>query len=266
MGTGLIGTTAILLYLAVAAAQTMSLFKGLNFRNWIISGGLVAMCGHGYVVYLQSFTDQGINISIYSMASLVSCTIAATVLLSALRKPLENLLIALLPMSAVMVAVSLINPESNLHLDQLETNIASHILLAILAYSILAVAALHSLVVQYQHRRLKHPGAMSLLRALPPMQTMESLLFELLWVGWIFLTLSILSGFLFLEDMFAQHVVHHTFLTLAAWVVFLILLAGRVWLGWRGKKAINWTLAGFVLLLIGYFGSKLVVEIILNRG
>ncbi|MDP6264478.1 MAG: cytochrome c biogenesis protein CcsA, partial [Pseudomonadales bacterium] len=122
-----------------------------------------------------------------------------------------------------------------------------------------------ALLLAFENRQLKRKGSFSLLKALPPLQTMESLLFELLWVGLIILTLSILTGFLYLEDMFAQHIVHHTLITLASWVVFVILLWGRHQLGWRGRTAIGWTLSGFGLLALGYFGSKLVAEIILQR-
>lgn len=77
------------------------------------------------------------------------------------------------------------------------------------------------------------------------------------------LSLSLLSGWIFLEDLFAQHLVHKTLLSLVAWVVFGILLWGRHVRGWRGSKAIRWTLAGFLLLMLAFFGSKLVREFIL---
>ena len=93
---------------------------------------------------------------------------------------------------------------------------------------------------------------------------MESLLFGFLWAGWILLSLSLLSGALFLDDLLAQHLAHKTILSSFAWVVFAVLLWGRHQLGWRGHKAIRWTLAGFCLLMLAYFGSKLVREFILH--
>lgn len=94
---------------------------------------------------------------------------------------------------------------------------------------------------------------------------METLLFQMLGAGIIFLTISLISGFLFIEDLFAQHLVHKTVLSLLAWVIFSGLLIGRSRYGWRGQTAIQWTLIGFVLLLLAYFGSKLVLELILQR-
>jgi ABC-type uncharacterized transport system permease subunit len=94
---------------------------------------------------------------------------------------------------------------------------------------------------------------------------MESLLFQMLGAGIVFLTISLVSGFLFIEDLFAQHLVHKTVLSILAWVIFTGLLMGRRRYGWRGQTAIQWTLIGFVLLLLAYFGSKLVLELILHR-
>ena len=116
---------------------------------------------------------------------------------------------------------------------------------------------------QDNHLRNKRPGGF--IRALPPMQTMESLLFQLIGLGLAILTLSLVSGVFYLEDMFAQHLVHKTILSMTAWVVFATLLWGRWKFGWRGRIAIRWTLSGFFVLLLAYVGSKWVLEIMLGR-
>jgi ABC-type uncharacterized transport system permease subunit len=95
---------------------------------------------------------------------------------------------------------------------------------------------------------------------------MESLLFQMLAAGVAFLTISLISGFIFIEDLFAQHLVHKTVLSILAWIIFSGLLVGRSRYGWRGSTAIKWTLIGFVSLLLAYFGSKMVLELILNRA
>jgi ABC-type uncharacterized transport system permease subunit len=94
---------------------------------------------------------------------------------------------------------------------------------------------------------------------------MEDLMFEMIGIGFILLTLALLSGFAFLDDMFAQHLVHKTVLSVVAWLVFGGLLLGRRLWGWRGRKAISWTLTGFGILILAYFGSKLVLELILHQ-
>jgi len=94
---------------------------------------------------------------------------------------------------------------------------------------------------------------------------MELLLFQMIGAGMLFLSGSLLSGFFFLEDIFAQHLAHKTILSLLAWVVFGSLLLGRIRYGWRGKKAIRGTIIGFIFLALAYFGSKLALELILQR-
>jgi ABC-type uncharacterized transport system permease subunit len=138
--------------------------------------------------------------------------------------------------------------------------------LSILAYSVLDHCRCPSFAdCTIQDHQLKHHKR-GMMHALPPLQTMESLLFSLIWTGFALLSLAILSGFLTLNDLFAQHLAHKTLLTLAAWAVFATLLTGRYTLGWRGNTAIRFTLWGFGLLLLGFYGSKLVLEIILQRG
>lgn len=94
---------------------------------------------------------------------------------------------------------------------------------------------------------------------------MEKLLFQMIGAGFVLLSISLLTGALFLQDIFAQHLVHKTTLSIMAWLVFGILLTGRLVRGWRGKTALVWTLSGLGLLIVGYFGSKLVLEFILVR-
>lgn len=103
------------------------------------------------------------------------------------------------------------------------------------------------------------------IQLLPPLQTMETLLFEMIWAGLILLSISIVSGLIFLDNIFAQHLVHKSVLSISAWLTFAVLLWGRHQSGWRGITAIRGTLIGFALLLLAYFGSKLVLEIILQR-
>jgi len=149
--------------------------------------------------------------------------------------------------------------------DETNWELRLHVVVSILAYAMLTLATIQALVLALQDRNLRshHPGG--LMRALPPLQTMESLLFEMIGLGFILLTFSLLSGFIYLDDMFAQHVAHKTLLSLIAWIVFAALLWGRYRFGWRGTTAIRWTLSGFVLLMLAYFGSKAILELVLQR-
>jgi ABC-type uncharacterized transport system permease subunit len=110
--------------------------------------------------------------------------------------------------------------------------------------------------------RLRHHRPGGLLRALPPLAVMETLLFQTLGLGFALLSLALFSGLIFIQDMFAQHLAHKTVLSIFAWLVFAVLLWGRWRFGWRGRTAIRWTLGGFALLVLAYFGSKFVLELI----
>jgi ABC-type uncharacterized transport system permease subunit len=142
---------------------------------------------------------------------------------------------------------------------------STHILTSIIAFSLLNIAALQAILLAIQEQQLRSHPPKRFVLSLPPLQTMEALLFQMLATGLTFLTISLVSGFLFIEHLFAQHLAHKTLLSILAWLIFSGLLIGRSRYGWRGKTAIQWTLIGFVLLLLAYFGSKLVLELILHK-
>ena len=140
-----------------------------------------------------------------------------------------------------------------------------HIGSSMLAYAVLTLAAIQSAVIAAQDHQLRHRHTRGIIQVLPPLQLMETILFELLWVGVIMLTIAIGSGAVFIDDIFAQHLVHKTVLTIFAWALFSVLLWGHYQLGWRSQTAVRLTLAGFALLMLAFFGSKLVLELVLNQ-
>jgi ABC-type uncharacterized transport system permease subunit len=142
--------------------------------------------------------------------------------------------------------------------------LALHIALSLAAYALLALAAMQAMVMAYQDLRLRQHAPGGVLRALPPLGDMERLLFQLLGLGFAALTLALLSGILFLGDLFAPHLLEKTTLSIAAWLVIGTLLIGRRRAGWRAQTAVRWTLAGFGLLALGYLGSKFVLEFVLR--
>ncbi len=227
--------------------------------------GLAGVALHGILVYQVIFLPEGLDLEFFHVVSLIAWLVALLLLLAALSQPVENLGVAVLPLSALALVVQTVWPTAPNLLALSTVEMRGHILLSILAYSLLALAAVQAmlLAIQDRHLRNRHPGGF--IRALPPLETMERLLFHMIGLGFILLSLSLLSGFLYLENMLSQHLVHKTVLSVIAWVVFAVLLSGRWRFGWRGRKAIYWTLAGFVLLMTAYLGSKLVLELILGR-
>jgi ABC-type uncharacterized transport system permease subunit len=220
---------------------------------------------HATGIYGVSARPDGVQLNIFTASSQIFWVINCIVLLSSVKKALHNLFIILLPCSALAIIATLFNQSQSavLHLNY---QLAGHVILSFLAYSLLTIATLQALILSYQHRHLKSKSNLQYLRYLPPLQTMEALLFEFVLVGEVLLTLSIVSGFIFLENIFAQHLVHKTAFSIAAWLVYGFLLIGKYNLGWRGNTAIRWTLAGFLFLMLAYFGSKLVLELILHKS
>jgi ABC-type uncharacterized transport system permease subunit len=139
-----------------------------------------------------------------------------------------------------------------------------HAALALLAYATLSLAGLQATLLLYVERKLRHRASVSGL--ISPLSRLERHLFQLTATGFGLLTLTLLSGTLFISDWFAQHIVHKTVLTLAAWMIFGVLLIGHWRFGWRGKRAAWFTLIGMGTLLTAFFGSKLVLELILRRA
>ncbi|MFT4676455.1 MAG: ABC-type uncharacterized transport system permease subunit [Patiriisocius sp.] len=268
MNPALAGGLACSLYLVSAALQFFGQSPHSNLRRAIImSTALLAVLLHGLFSYQEIYTPAGINIGIYPMASLTSLAIAVIVLASSIRRPVDNLLVLLFPFATLTVLLALFQEGSYTPRNDIDDGIVAHILLSVTAYSLLTVAAFQAALLSIGDYELKHRN-LGVLKRLPPLQTMESLMFELIWFGLVFLSMSIATGFIFLGDAAVDEggLIHHTVITLAAWTVYAILLWGRLQLGWRGAIASRWTLAGFALLVLGYFGSKLVLELILGRS
>lgn len=226
--------------------------------------GALALIAHALGLHFQLLPGAGLSLNFFSASSLIAWAVIALILLGWTRLPLQNLFLLLFPLGALTVLLAQFVPAGTSQPIHEAPGILAHILLSILAYGLLTIAMFQALLLSLQDHQLKHKHPSGLIRNFPPLQTMESLLFGFLWAGWLLLSLSLLSGWLFFEDLFAQHLVHKTVLSCIAWVVFAILLWARHQLGWRGHKAIRWTLAGFCLLMLAYFGSKLVREFILH--
>lgn len=259
---------AIACYLTSGTIIAVRLFSdraGKTLRRYFgIALGIVGVILHGSLLYQSVISEGGLNFSFFGASSLIAWTTVLLLMLSALNKPVENLGIALLPVAALTIALDMHFPAEHLLASDSSWELRVHVLISLLAYSLLAMASVQAilLAIQDYHLRHRHPGGF--IRALPPLQTMEALLFEMIGLGFILLTVALLSGFVFLEDLFAQHLVHKTILSIAAWAVFGTLLWGRHRSGWRGQKALNWTLSGFVVLMLAYFGSKFVLEIVIS--
>lgn len=226
----------------------------------IIAIGALA---HSISVFSAIKTPTGYSFGFFSVASLIFFAINVIVATSSIRKPLHNLFLLLLPLSILAILLSILFDASTKAETNLSTGIVIHILFSVLAYAIFTIASFHALLLAYQNHKLKNKHPRGVMGLLPPLQTMETLLFELVWAGEILLSLALITGSLFLEDMFAQHLAHKVVLSILAWLIYAILLFGRHVLAWGGTAAIKWAIGGFAVLATAYFGSKFVLEFVL---
>ena len=251
--------TVFLVYRHITQSPGASRLSTVSSIIWIIT-----LLIHGIALGNSLLTPDGLDLSLYHALSLVAWMVAILLFATTVRQPLESLALPLLPLITLALTIGLITPSLHARIITGEQGLQWHILGSLLAFSMFSLAATQAIILAYQDHQLRHHRFKGWVQHLPPLQHMESFLFQLIGMGFVLLSASLLSGWFFVDDFFAQKLAHKTILSLLAWVLFAILLAGRWIAGWRGRIVINWTLGGFVLLILAYFGSKLVLEVILK--
>lgn len=216
-------------------------------------------------VHLQAWRDSNaIDLQFFAALSLVGLAVALLTLVLSLQRPIAALGVVVYPLAAATVLLfhGAAGSGASAHLDW---QIQLHAWLALLAYATLSLAALVAIMLWLQERALRRRRLATVLHAFPPLTLLEALLFRLIVAGFALLTLALLGGVVFVENLFAQHLVHKTVLSLLAWATFAALLFGRWRFGWRGRRAVRLTLLAMVLLGLAFFGSKFVLELVLQR-
>ena len=231
-----------------------------RLRKLVLGCSTLAVVAHGISALGVIHSDRGFHFGIAEISTLFAVSVSIVVLLSSLRKPLDNLLLVLFPLAIACIIGSL-TLTSTRPPTELGAGLASHILFSVLAYSFITIAAAQAVLLAYQNHQLKNARAGGFVSRLPALQDMETFLFELLWVGQLLLSAGIVTSFLFVDDIWARDgVIHKTFFSLLAWCVFSVLLWGRHWLGWRGVQAISWTISGFALMILAYYGTNIALQ------
>lgn len=207
------------------------------------------------------------HISLLNILSLCALVAVAIPLISLLFKnSLFDASLVALPLSVLIVLAEATISAPELEISHQNGHITAHIITSVIAFGVLSIAAVYALFVALLDHLLRQHSFNRLVQSLPPLETLERLLFHLIPVGLGVLTISLMTGLVYVDDLFGQHLAHKTILSIFAWVVFATLLWGRWKRGWRGRVAVRMTLAGIVLLLLAYFGSKLVLEVFLDRS
>lgn len=230
-------------------------------ERWV---ALAAVLLHGAVLVQQTLSGGGLTLGTSEAFSLFLWQSALLLWAMCWREPLRVLGGGVYPLAAGAILVSLIWPSAIAQTPLSGWRERLHIVLALLSAGLLTLAAVQSVLLAVQDRLLHRHAENRLVRALPPLLTMERTLFQLIAIGFVLLSATLLTGLWFLHDWLAQHLAHKTVLSITAWLMFAVLLWGRWRHGWRGRAAIRWSLAGYGMLVLAYFGSKLVLEQILG--
>ena len=213
------------------------------------------------------FSEAGMRFSFGFALSLMMWLAVLIYWLESFMARMEGMQPMVLPLAAGCAILPVLFPQVHLVAHAERTGFQLHFMAAMLAYSLFTLSALHAVFMAFAERALHQRSLKRSLTSLPPILTMEALLFRMLLVGFILLTLALGSGLLFSEALFgkALSLDHKTIFAFASWGIFGTLLAGRHIRGWRGRKALHWTLAGFSTLLLAYVGSRFVAEVVLGR-
>ena len=234
-------------------------------RGWL----LVALLLHGLTLSSEIFPDGGHDMRFgFAVAlSLITWLAIALYWIESFYARMEGLQMLGLPLAAFCTLLPWLAPGQHVLANAGSATFRLHFIMAMLAYSVFTLAALHAILMAVTERRLHRGRLTPLLAGLPPLLTMEALLFRLIHIAFALLTLTLFSGAMFSEHLFGKAMTlnHKTIFAMLSWAIFAALLAGRHFYGWRGKTALRWTLSGFAILLLAYVGSRFVLEIILGR-
>jgi ABC-type uncharacterized transport system permease subunit len=263
MNNTFLGITAISLYLAATLFLAGRLRKKAEsfqlFPQLLLTG--LALLFHALLLSQLLFQPNGINLGFFNSLTLLAWLSLLIGLTISLRESIQHIALVLMPINIITIVLVLVSPPVGHTIHAPSVLLQLHILLSILSYSLLSIGALLAILLSIRDYQLHNHRPGQITQTMPPLQTLESVMFKLIAAGFALLTLALISGFIFTQDWFNQKIVF----SCVAWLVFLILLCGRYLAGWRGRTAIRWTLGGTVLLMFAFFGTKLVLEIILKR-
>lgn len=259
-----IALLAALAYLVAAAGLVRSLGEGGTQSRQVLWLALPAVAFHAATHAWGWMYLQAPDLHFFAALSLVGLAMAALSTLAAGTQRMEALGVLVYPLAAFLVLLYQFAGHSEP--TALGWRLQLHAWLALVAYAALAVAALIAVMVWFQERALRRHRLRDWLRALPPLVQLEELLFRSLGASFVLLSLALLTGVMFVQDLLAQHLWHKTVLSMLSWIVLATLLFGRWRFGWRGPRAVKLTLTSMALLLLAFFGSKFVLELVLQRA
>ena len=263
--TGLAWRAARPIVAAGAAGGTAAAGSEVRIESFLVP---IALVLHGMLVYRGILTPEGLDLGVANAISLIVWLTVLIYWLGGLAfDGLSSILGMMAPVAFVAVLLQAAIPTHHYVTYGGSALFTLHFVIAMLAYSLFTVATVHALVMLAEEKWLHRGVLPPFLRSLPPLLEMERLLFRILLAAFVLLTLTVVSGLFFSEQVFGKPftLTHKTLFAVVSWLIYAGLLTGHFAAGWRGRKAVRWTLAGFTALLLAYVGSKVVLELILRR-
>ena len=266
-----LNSVALILYFVAAGLLVHNLLQRQTItakRKQLILGlAVAAVIMHGVLLHHNLWLVNGLNLSFSNAIGLVSFAVAIIFVLTSLRTPLENLGIVILPIAAITIIYQWVWPGQFLIIHTVPPYQGLHIIISLLSYSLLSLASAQALILLLQDHQLRTHQPGRFINVLPPVETMEYLMTQMIVVGFLLLTLTVVTGVFFSEAIFGQAFKfnHHVLLSGLGWLVFGGYLVARWQFGLRGRNAAIWVLSGITLLALGFLGTKFILEIVLGR-
>ncbi|MEH6457215.1 MAG: cytochrome c biogenesis protein CcsA [Cocleimonas sp.] len=280
MTSNLLNLTAIAFYIitwvlitrsvqaSIRTPDTTEEKKAGTSKVYFITWG-IALSDHLFSIITPLTNSEELSLSFVSLGSYVMWFISLILFISTLSRKIQALAVVILPFTVLSIIFLMLSNGSTDNTIKINSGLGIHILVSLLAYSTLMLAAIQAILLATQnnflHKRLKNPQQSNFFRTLPALEDMEYFLFNLIGVGVILLSIGLLSGFYYLDNLFGSSVAHKTILSILSWIIFSALLLGRWKYGWRGKTAVRWTISGFAVLALSFFGSKFIQEFVIEE-
>lgn len=257
-------------YLASAVWLGLSMYRADQHaaRGQHMAGltlGVVAVVMHFVLLWQTVFSRPALAFTVLDTASLVGLAMAAIALIAVMRRPSFAAAAATLFALSGLAAAFTNEGSRRFVVESHGWELVTHIVLSVLAYALITIGTGLAVGQALLDKRLRGHQPLGVLRVLPSIEALESGMFQAIGAGFAILSLALFSGFVFVDNLQTQHLTHKTVLSCLAWASFAVLLTGRWRFGWRGRTALWWTLAGFALLGLAYFVSKLVLESLIGR-
>jgi len=242
----------------IASNEPKPKSKSVFLLSWFI-----ALVVHILALHYPLLIGEALSLNFFSLASYVMWFISLILFITSLTRRVKSLALFLIPFTILSIILHLKLGDQSGTFINMKTGLGVHILTSLLAYSLLMLASFQALLLAFQNNQLRTHKSSAFGRSLPSLEDMEHLLFRFISIGVALLSIALITGFAFLDNFFGSGVAHKTVLSIISWLVFSALLFGRWKYGWRGRKAINWTLVGFAILMLAFFGTKYVQDFIL---